>query len=889
MEKGKKLRKITKFRHSIKAISPIISALLLIAIAVVASLIAYAWIMGYIGGSTTKSGNAIIIQGVSYTSSGNLTIYVQNTGQGVVHLKQDGSVYVNNVLQQITQCPPVSGSNAMNLSPGQLIPIGVGKTVSIVINCLYHVGDTIKIVTVEGASVQFTGTGSSGSSNLPPVASFTVSPTAPTINQNIAFKDTSITGNGINQWAWSFGDGSTSTSQNPTHTYTTLGSKTVILTVTDLNGKASTISKSLTVSDYISPVALFTYSPLSPGIGTQITFTDKSTPGSGTINQWAWSFGGGSTSTSQNPTHTYTTSGQYTVSLTVTNTNSKTSTVSSTINVAYIAPTAQFTLSTANPNVGQTVTFTDTSVPGTTGTINQWSWNFGDGTTSTTQNPTHAYTTPGSKTVTLTVTDTNSKTSTATQTLTVNAYTSPAASFTFIPILPNAGDTVTFTDTSTSGSGTINQWSWNFGDGTTSTTQNPTHAYSASGQETVSLTVTDSNSKTSTTTQTIQVSPNPSSSPNPTSSPTPTSNPTNPPVGQVQVTFAVSPSGSGSVNPSGTKTYTTPSSPQISATANTGYTFSSWTFSGSMQIASSTSASTTATINGAGTITANFISSTSNKLVFTAGTNQALLVKEPSQKITVQRQTSSGSAITSGSLTVSLTATSGGLYSDQYCTSPASSVTISSGSSSASFYYMATATDTPTITATASNYASVSTTFTITNPSSVTTISATTNFDGSNWESGWDNWSNPPWTVCTDNTHVFSAPASATSNSGNAGPFSSNAMDATGAKYITVTFEFMVYQTSSDSLQIRYSGTATSGYQTNMWTTLGSGGNSLGSTTTYPGGVASGTSGGTWHQYTATITDTSAFTTSFRLSFLSQDMNSRSQVWVDNIVVTVYK
>ena len=156
------MRKITKFKRSVKAISPIIATLLLIAIAVVASLVAYAWIMGYIGGSTTKSGNSIVIQ--SYTTQGNLIVYVQNTGQGTVHLKQDGSVYVNNVLKNILQSPV-----GTTLSTGQIIPVTHGQTVALVIDFQPTLNQqlTIKIVTVEGTIMQTTGTSTGGSSNYP--------------------------------------------------------------------------------------------------------------------------------------------------------------------------------------------------------------------------------------------------------------------------------------------------------------------------------------------------------------------------------------------------------------------------------------------------------------------------------------------------------------------------------------------------------------------------------------------------------------------------------------------------------------------------------------------------------------------------------------------------
>ena len=153
MEKGI-LRKTTKIKRSIRAISPIIAVLLMIAIAVVASLVAYAWIMGYLGGSTSKSGNAIQIQ--SYLTGGNLVVYVQNTGQGTVHLKQDGSVYVNNVLKGILR------ANGQDVAAGALIPISAGQTVALVINCPFNPGDKIKIVTVEGTFAQVNGT-SSGS------------------------------------------------------------------------------------------------------------------------------------------------------------------------------------------------------------------------------------------------------------------------------------------------------------------------------------------------------------------------------------------------------------------------------------------------------------------------------------------------------------------------------------------------------------------------------------------------------------------------------------------------------------------------------------------------------------------------------------------------------
>lgn len=77
--------KIYRIKKSIRAISPVISVLLMIAIAVVASLVAYMWMMGYIGGKTAQTGKAVLIQSmVNDTTSGHLVVYVQNVGQGNV-------------------------------------------------------------------------------------------------------------------------------------------------------------------------------------------------------------------------------------------------------------------------------------------------------------------------------------------------------------------------------------------------------------------------------------------------------------------------------------------------------------------------------------------------------------------------------------------------------------------------------------------------------------------------------------------------------------------------------------------------------------------------------------------------------------------------------------
>jgi hypothetical protein len=348
------------------------------------------------------------------------------------------------------------------------------------------------------------------------------------------------------------------------------------------------------------------------------------------------------------------------------------------------------------------------------------------------------------------------------------------------------------------------------------------------------------------------------------------------------VNFVVSPADSGTTNPTvGTHTYNIGSTVPITATAGNGYTFSSWTHSGSdIVIANPNSASTNAQINGAGTITANFISTTGYKLVFTAGTTQTLSVYEPSARITVQRQDSAGNQYApSSSLTVTLTTTTstGKFYSDSACTqeiTTSAPLRISSRQSSQDFYYRDSSTGTPTITASASSYQPVSTTFKVT--AATPEIGLTTGFDGTPWDSEWRSWPNPPWSQ--DTTQYYSASSSATSISSNQGAFSSNKVDATGAAYITVSFYFRITGTDPTDFQIRWGATRTDTYNSITWHNLGV---NLGDRNVY--------TANTWHYYSIDITDTSAFTDYFRFQFVSQSLSSNAQVWVDNVQIVVNK
>jgi PKD repeat protein/murein DD-endopeptidase MepM/ murein hydrolase activator NlpD len=146
-------------------------------------------------------------------------------------------------------------------------------------------------------------------------------------------------------------------------------------------------------------------------------------------------------------------------------------------------PQAQFIYEPKTGIAPLTVTFTDTS----TSIIDEWAWQYGDGMTSTLQNPLHTYNNTGTYTVSLIVTGpTGTDTVTHTDAITV---TPPplTADFTAAPRYGAIPMTVTFTDKS--GGPPIVSWTWSFGDGITNSLQHPIHVYEQAGQYTVTLEV----------------------------------------------------------------------------------------------------------------------------------------------------------------------------------------------------------------------------------------------------------------------------------------------------------------------------------------------------------------------------------------------------------------
>jgi len=292
-------------------------------------------------------------------------------------------------------------------------------------------------------------------------------------NLTISFSD--LTNDAV-QWQWDFGDGATSTQQNPTHTYSANGIYEVCLTTTNVCGNSDSICQTITACQAIEADYTYTSSDLD------VSFTDE-TPYS---TEWVWYFGDNTANSFlQNPPHTYATAGTYNVCLVASDICNNSDLICKSVTVC-----APIVVSFTTSEFYLTASFIDQ-----TGSAVSWQWDFGDGGSATTQNPSHTYTANGTYQVCLTATDVCGNTDSICQFITVCSPLATDFSFS------TSNLTATFSDLSN----TATQWQWDFGDGNTSTAQNPVHNFAANGTYEVCLTATDLCGNSNTACQNVTV------------------------------------------------------------------------------------------------------------------------------------------------------------------------------------------------------------------------------------------------------------------------------------------------------------------------------------------------------------------------------------------------
>ncbi|MEN8225344.1 MAG: PKD domain-containing protein [Bacteroidota bacterium] len=318
-----------------------------------------------------------------------------------------------------------------------------------------------------------------------PVANFIASTDSLCINEMVCFSNYTTGGfsSGCNQditYLWDFGDGVASNETEPCHAFINPGIYEVILTA--YSSSLCTHDTSMLIRVFDEPRAQFYTDPILCD-NDSVHFNDVSIAGSGNVISWLWDFGDGYMSFSQNPVHFYAYPGIFPVYLQVE--NSKGCSDDTLIFIEVLSsPVAAFVHS-APLCLNDSVYFYDNSYPGLD-TITSWWWDFGDGTFSSAQNPTHFYQTSDTFNVTLMVTNANTCASSSSEEIIISEYPVPDFEYAFPCWINNTQ----FTDLSFNpGIGTITEWIWDFGDGYSAYSQNPYHQFMGTGQYQVNLKV----------------------------------------------------------------------------------------------------------------------------------------------------------------------------------------------------------------------------------------------------------------------------------------------------------------------------------------------------------------------------------------------------------------
>jgi PKD repeat protein len=349
--------------------------------------------------------------------------------------------------------------------------------------------------------------------NAPPTAYFSYSPTNPLAGEWVQFNGTgsSDSDGTIVSYAWNFGDGSTDSGSTRSHQFNSPGTYIVTLTVTDNGGAARSITQAVQVgTSNQSPNATFVATPTDPLVNAWVQFNASgSSDPDGSIASYAWNFDDGSTDVGSIVWHRFAAAGVYNVTLTVTDNEgaSDSSTLAIQVGSVNQPPVAAFTFTPTNPLVNAWVQFDASGSSDPDGSIANYAWNFGDGSTDAGSTVWHRFSAAGVYNITLTVTDDDAATHSTSHTILVGPSNQPPiSSFSYLPASPTVGEWVRFDGTgSTDADGSIASHAWNFGDGSTGSGSIVYHQFTSAGSYSVSLTVTDNGGMTNTSTQSIGV------------------------------------------------------------------------------------------------------------------------------------------------------------------------------------------------------------------------------------------------------------------------------------------------------------------------------------------------------------------------------------------------
>lgn len=280
---------------------------------------------------------------------------------------------------------------------------------------------------------------------------------------------------------WDFGDGDSSALLNPFHVYTNPGNYTVLTQINDPSGCSTNLT--LEVEVVALPEVAFTTVDTTLGCSAPflVDFVDQSQGGV----SWYWNFGDGTSSTLQHPSHTYQTVDSFTVSLSVTGQGGCVKRMRKVNYVKIIEMVPSFTADVRGGCAPLDVSFTDTSA--SVFPITNWTWDFGNGATSTLAQPSITYTDTGYFDVSLIIQNSAGCTDTVRKPAYISTGTLPVVDFVADADTVCALADVIFTNLSSHG----DDYLWLFGDGDTAMSYHASHGFFALGDIGVALIMSD--------------------------------------------------------------------------------------------------------------------------------------------------------------------------------------------------------------------------------------------------------------------------------------------------------------------------------------------------------------------------------------------------------------
>ena len=305
---------------------------------------------------------------------------------------------------------------------------------------------TLRVTDDQGASHAVGGVVAVGA-NQPPTGAFTFSPQDPRVGDVITFdgRGSADPDGAIAAWRWSMGNGIVREGPVVNFSYNSGRNYNVTLTVEDDQGSSASVTETLTVTGNQAPDAVIVATTTNARIGEILRFDgNSSSDADGSIQAWLWTFGNGTSATGAQSEVVYQQPGTYIVGLTVTDNDGAQGFVNQVVVVAdNLLPRPSFSISPPNPLVGRAVIFDASDSNDEDGSIQSYTWHFGDGTSGNGPLVQHRYQAAADYTVSLGVVDDLGSRSTASQPITVALGSIPRAALRLSEsTVPSSGGTL---------------------------------------------------------------------------------------------------------------------------------------------------------------------------------------------------------------------------------------------------------------------------------------------------------------------------------------------------------------------------------------------------------------------------------------------------------------